>query len=344
MNRSRRRLVLALPALAAGCAAPPLAVRAPDAIGALHEGRAALGLCEAVMAVLRGGRVQALEASAGCGRPADASRVFQAASLSKPVVAHAVLQWAAQGGMALDEPLAERLTVQGRHAELAHDPRWRRVTPRLLLQHRGGFPNWAQGPLHFVDEPGRAWRYSGEGFLLLQRWVEAITGQPLDAWIGQRLLGPLGLRDSSYVDRDDLGPRTAPGHDDLGQAMPRPRLVHANAAATLQTTAADYARFVQAQLADRAMLDTLTAQPVEVDPHSGVSWGMGWGLSRAAGDLRLWHWGNNPGYRAFVMVSLGTGDGLVLLTNGPSGLRLARALAGRVLPHTESLFGFRMLS
>ena len=53
--------------------------------------------------------------------------------------------------------------------------------------------------------------------------------------------------------------------------------------------------------------------------------------------------GNNTGYRAFVIVSVRTGDGLVMLTNGEGGLKLAEPLTGGVLPGAHELFQSPML-
>ena len=71
--------------------------------------------------------------------------------------------------------------------ELAYDPRSETLTPRILLTHRGGLPNWrsrlnlsaqthaelfgSEDTLRFVGDPGSAYRYSGEGYVLLQRVV-----------------------------------------------------------------------------------------------------------------------------------------------------------------------------
>jgi hypothetical protein len=46
----------------------------------------------------------------------------------------------------------------------------------------------------------------------------------------------------------------------------------------------------------------------------------GWGIERGQVDPHIWHWGNNTGYRAFVIASVRTGDGFVMLTNGENGL------------------------
>jgi len=51
------------------------------------------------------------------------------------------------------------------------------------------------------------------------------------------------------------------------------------------------------------------------NPALNLSWGLGWGIERTQDDLYLWHWGDNTGYRAFVIASVRTGDGFVMLTD-----------------------------
>jgi hypothetical protein len=70
---------------------------------------------------------------------------------------------------------------------------------------------------------------------------------------------------------------------------------------------------------------------------------LGWGLERTQDNLYIWQWGNNPGYRAFVIASVRTGDGFVMLTNSENGLELAEPIAKTILPDDHKLFRLPML-
>jgi hypothetical protein len=68
--------------------------------------------------------------------------------------------------------------------------------------------------------------------------------------------------------------------------------------------------------------------------ETDVAWGLGWGIEPSQGCF--FHWGSNPGFRAFVMGSRDTKDAVVWLANSARGLRLARRVLPVVLPGKHS--------
>jgi CubicO group peptidase (beta-lactamase class C family) len=178
--------------------------------------------------------------------------------------------------------------------------------------------------------------------MVLQQVLETVTGTALDEWASRQVFGPLAMRDSAMQWRETLTDKAVPGHTRRGVAHAA-RFAKPMAAASLYTTAHDYARFLAALLADDALLSLTLTRPVQAESRLLLQWGLGWGIESSNDGPVLWHWGNNPGYRAFAMASTTTGDGFVLLTNGERGLALAEPLAGAVLPGPHRLFGFHML-
>jgi CubicO group peptidase (beta-lactamase class C family) len=189
---------------------------------------------------------------------------------------------------------------------------WRRmraagVTIRHVLSHGSGLPNWrsAEYPLKTYFPPGERFSYSGEGFVWLQRVVEAVTGESMNAAMNRLVFAPLEMRRSSYVRRGAFEPNYADPHDaNLSPAAKR-KPTSANAAATLQTTAGDFARFLQVALSGvglkpetariwlappvnvgRNCVQCLSADPPEAELD--VAWGLGWGLEPSSGTF--FHW------------------------------------------------------
>lgn len=340
--QTTRRLCAAWPAaallVAAGCSTAPETQRPPATLnGRLQQLAGQHHICHAAVAVVRRYELQAVETAQGCAgvTPTQPDTIFQAASLGKPVFAYAVLRLVQQGRLDLEAPVTSYLPGGYVHRQQPHlaasaedavtDPRLQAVTVRMALNHTSGLPNWARGPLRFDAEPGARWGYSGEGYTLLQRAVEAVTGEPLDVFMQRQVFGPLGMAHSAY-------------------SRPTPPLQMPLAAATLTTTAADYGRFLAALLRDDRTLAQVMASPVAVQPDLAVSWGLGWGLEHSGDDALLWHWGNNPGYRAFTMASPRTGDAVVLLTDSSRGLQLAEPVAGFVFPGPHPVYRFPALN
>ena len=274
------------------------------------------------------------------GIPVTPHTIFEAASLSKPVVALATLSLARRGVLQLDSPLDTYLPAP----YLADEPRALQITPRAVLSHLTGLPNRrpSGGALELLHDPQSTFRYSGEGFVYLQRALEHVTHSPLDQIASEHVFRPLELQDSTFVWRDDWDSRTAIGHNKAGAPVPKERPTRANAAWSLHTTAADLARFVGALLAPAgAPAAAITAEMLT--PHTPLagplSWGLGWGLHTAAdGDTLFWHWGDNFGYKAFAAGSPRDSLGIVVLTNGNGGLDAAERLVVQALPPLRSAF------
>jgi CubicO group peptidase (beta-lactamase class C family) len=143
-------------------------------------------------------------------RPVSDETVFEAASLGKPLFAYAVLRLVDAGLLDLDRPLYDYLPL----AE-ANTPRVKRVTPRHVLSHTTGLPNWRQQPglLDSAAEPGKEFRYSGEAYVYLQRVVEALSGKPFARLMREQVLDPLDMKHSSYVWLPEFESRMAAGYD-----------------------------------------------------------------------------------------------------------------------------------
>jgi CubicO group peptidase (beta-lactamase class C family) len=155
--------------------------------------------------------------STATNEPVAADTVFQAASLSKPVFAYAVLCLHESGGIDLDRPLSSYLPS----SDTAHEPQLQGITARHVLSHTSGLQNWrfeADDVLQIAFPPGERFSYSGEGYFYLQRVVERITGQAIETYMQERVLRPLGMLRSSYIWLPEHEQQLAAGH--RGQDQP----------------------------------------------------------------------------------------------------------------------------
>ena len=274
--------------------------------------------------------------------------VFEAASLTKPVFAYAVLKLVDSGKLDLDTPLVKYLP--GRY-DVGDDPRLDKVTARHVLSHTTGFPNWrprGDKTLKMYFTPGNRFSYSGEGFVYLSKVVEQITGESQDAFIKRTVLEPLDMKSSNLLWRDDYEALKTFTHDSVGGVSGRGKPDKTNAAASLHTTANDYAKFVIAMLKGNG-LKPATAR-LMLTPQSNVtlagafslntpdakrsttvSWGLGWGLEQTPKGMAFWHWGDNGDTKAFVLALPKQKTGLVMFANSANGLSIINELVGSVM-------------
>src|SRR5262249_52601626 len=169
-------------------------------------------------------------------RPVDDDTIFEAASMSKPVFAYAVMKLCEKGVLNLDTPLTKYTPDRF----LEGDARLDLITARHVLSHTSGFQDWRSDkePLKIHFTPGERWLYSGEGYSYLQSVVTHLTGHvdesscskfeagvrvcasDIDAYMKAHLLGPLGMASSGYVWNRPFEKHIARGHDPHGKPMP----------------------------------------------------------------------------------------------------------------------------
>ena len=299
-------------------------------------------------------------ANAELGDSVTTRTCFEAGSTSKLLASLAVLSLCEQGLLELDVDVDTQL--ESWHFPESEFTRDRKVTLRRLLTHSagvnrpdGGFseepgiapslqqvlsglPPALNQPAVVEFEPGSGHQYSNMGYLVIQQLIEETTGKPYPAVAQEFIFEPLNLRQSTFVHpltpafKDHL----APPHDEKGIPHVRPQSPHALAQGGLVTTPTDLAllaiAMIQAQdgaaeefLSANTVRKMLTEQ-VALDPGRffGMTQGLGVFLVGEGESLYFIHPGqNSPGATCLLIASPVTRQGLVVMTNGASGLMLS---------------------
>ena len=292
--------------------------------------------------------------------------VFEAASLSKPVFASIVVQLAAEGAIDVSRPLVEYLPLPNPADErsklitathvLSHSGGWRnwRNNRDVLLTadfEPGSRFSYSGEGYFFLSRIVE--KLTGKGLARLARervfeplgmrtssfiWRPELDaalatphsnrGQPVDSFHVRMGKAYQGLAAEFGKPADEW--TTA----EVEKALPRvdanlpvlPNFLMPNAAASLLTSARDYATFVRWLLGaglvqgGRAVLDRMMVQRSTI--NDALGWGSGIGLEQTGGRRYVWHWGDNLGYKNFVVAEPAAGWAMVIFTNGNAGQRV----------------------
>ena len=226
------------------------------------------GIAVAVIDHGKPGYVHAFGIRNAKGDPLNTDTIMYGASLTKTVFAYTVMQLVDQGKLTLDKPIKDDLDKPlpeygpdpvfpdkyGPYKDLAADPRWEKITPRMCLTHSTGFSNfWFIEPdqkLHIHFEPGTHFSYSGEGLILLQFAVEhgrAAQGLGLDVGdLTRANFQKLGMTRTSLVFLNGAETNVADGWNDQGQPQEYSQRKKVRVAGSMNTTISDFSKFAAA--------------------------------------------------------------------------------------------------
>ena len=162
--------------------------------------------------------------------PMTVDRLFMQCSQTKGFCGVTIAMLVEEGRISLDDPVVKYLPefktlyIAGKDAEgkPTRTPAKNVLTIRMVMNHTGGFPfeiptknkkGWpalslrdtakeaASRPLVF--EPGTSTRYSNTGIDIGAAITEVVTGKPWDVFLKERVLDPLGMKDTTFNPTDE---------------------------------------------------------------------------------------------------------------------------------------------
>jgi len=261
------------------------------------------------VALIRDGRVVYLHAFGvrnAKSEPLTLDTVMYGASQTKATFAWMVMQLVDEGKIDLDRSIADYLPKPlpdyPKYADLKDEPRWRKLTFRILLDHTTGFANfsWAEpdGKLRFHGDPGARFGYSGEGFQLAQFVLENGLGLDVGREMQRRIFDRFAMSRTSMTWREDLSADDVDHFLANGEVKGHNRRGKPGAAGSMDTTVRDWSRFLAGVvngdgLSARAKVEMIHLQiPIDsvaqfptlstatTDEYKGIrlGYGVGWGV------------------------------------------------------------------
>src|SRR5215471_9968763 len=294
--------------------------------------------------------------------------LFQAASISKSVTAFAALRLVQQAKLSLDEDVNLKLVSwKVPDSEFTKNEK---VTLRRLLSHTAGMTVPSLGgykageympttvqvlngekssnePVRVDRVPGKEFRYSGGGYVVVQQLMMDLTGKSFPVLMHDLVFEPLGMAHSTFEAPlpKSLWSKAAQPYDEPHNGW---YFYSAMAPAGLWTTPSDLCLFAieiekayggQSELLPQSLArEMLTYQSEEI-------YGLDFALGQRGHAMRFWHSGRNGPYQSLFEAYPEVGEGSAVMTDGAGGLGLIleiqRAIAeeygwpdGRMETHT----------
>ena len=315
------------------------------AIEAMLADRIALRQGAGIVAgVTDGGTARVLSAG---GDGYDAETLFEIGSMSKVFTSLILAQMALEGKVDLDDPVARYLPEGASVPERGG----KQITLRNLSQHNSALPrlpdNLAMSDIEnpyaeygesellaflasyeLPREIGSAYEYSNLGAGLLGYALARAEGTDFESMLKQRLLDPLGMKDTGITLGAGQQARLAVPHDGYMRPTKPWDLAVLAGAGGIRSTVADMQRFLAAVLDPQSAIGeavALSTAETFVDGRTTV--GLGWHIGNPPSGRILTHSGGTGGFRSDMTVQPATGRAVVVLTNAavePSASDIAR--------------------
>jgi len=283
------------------------------------------------------------------GIKVDEKTIFPAASLGKPVFAYAVLKMVNEGKVHLDSPVASFVPIKYLEENFLKgkliDEGIKLITPRMILSHTSGLPNWRNSgePIKTLFKPGEKYSYSGEGYFLLQLLVEYIFNEPIEKVMKKYVFQPLSMNNSTYQLKDVAHYTSTYGSD--GKIVPLDTLEAANVAHTFKTNANDYARFIIALMDGNDLTKAISKEmfnsqvTTDICTMGKVSWGLGFAIQNTKPENAFFQWGKSPNSSSYFIGFKDSKKAIVYFTNiANQGLRIGEVLVHETVDYQDPLF------
>jgi CubicO group peptidase (beta-lactamase class C family) len=247
--------------------------------------------------------------------PMRTDTIFQIKSMTKPITSVGLMILVDEGKLAIVDPVEKYLPeFKGQKFADGHEPS-RPINIRDLLTHTSGMSTTtpeafkdakgksgrtlaevvsieARQPLQ--SEPGAKWQYNNAGIATVGRIIEVVSGKPYERFIDERILQPLGMKDTFYFPPESKRARIAAVYtDDKGMLrraadkLYREGETYPGPEGGLYSTALDMSHFYQMMLNAGELAGHRVLSPAAVrlmtrvhtgDLKAGFAPGLGWGL------------------------------------------------------------------
>jgi CubicO group peptidase (beta-lactamase class C family) len=273
--------------------------------------------------------------------PNELDSKYVIGSVSKQFTAMLVLQLAEEKKLRLERKISDYLP------DFPED-KGDRVTMHQLLCHSSGIPN----NLHFENwytelwlkeystqelielfydldlefPPGSQFAYSNTGYYICAAIIEKVTGKRYEEVLKEKILEPLGMESSGYMDSYAVIPKMAAGCMYWNFAFIKPPYANPSSskgAGSIYSTVEDLFKWERA-LAEQKLVSK-KYQDLMFEPHINMRGGRDYGYGVVLGEERIAgiddpiafaeHTGNQPGFSCLLFLIPDDDHSIIVLSN-----------------------------
>ncbi len=271
---------------------------------------------------------------------------FEVASISKPVIATAVMMLWEEGKFKLTDAIGAYV----KDLPVA----WGHVPIRQILSHTSGIPEFRGSDLYFSKrmedvpfadiakslpeklefDPGDHFEYSNTNYLLAGKLIEAVTGKPWTDFLRARIFTPLAMTATGFVGSQEH----AQGY--VGSRPARDcSLTWAGPGSSIVSTAEDMAKFDAALTFPKLIKGATYSEMLQptLTKLGPMDYGIGWQVAKVGPNVMALHSGKMNGFSSMYLRVLDQQIGVIVLTNAGDidGNAIARGILGLYFPELD---------
>lgn len=242
--------------------------------------------------------------------PASPDTVYKIASISKPIIAVAIMKLVEEGKLGLDDPVSKYLEETPKT--------WKDITIRHFLSHTSGVVRESPAfdgnkilsdaevikaayPLPLRFKTGEKYEYCNVGYFSLAEIIKKVSGKSWDIYFNEHIFQPLGMTNTRTTIFDEIISNRANAYSFRNEKLfNESQYIALRPSGAFISTVSDLAKFSNALYSDDFLKPesrNLMWTPFKLNDGKDSSYGLGWQINNKNNVKIIQHGGSLNGFR-----------------------------------------------